>query len=85
MITLTKKANGRYYLGMEKEDLKLLRIALNLVEDLPRDLNPQLNGNMLVFGSSIAKISAQLNKPARGETESVRAFASFAPSRDTVN
>ncbi|MBK8255604.1 MAG: hypothetical protein IPK82_23440 [Polyangiaceae bacterium] len=65
MITLTKKSNGRYYLGMPAEDFRWLKETIRLVNASPllRDATPE----EIAEKEAIARIAAAMNKPARGE------------------
>lgn len=65
-VTLTKKANGRYYLGLGEAEFKSLRAWLPAVtETLPG--HPKLFPAEVVEVQALVRIAAALKKPARGE------------------
>lgn len=65
MITLTKKANGRYYLGMPAEDFRWLKETIQIAQACPQLRNA--SPDEIAEKESIARIAAAINKPARGE------------------
>ncbi|HMP82765.1 MAG TPA: hypothetical protein PKA41_08705 [Verrucomicrobiota bacterium] len=53
-ITLTKKRNGRYYIGLDEADFRLLRRAVNRTAQTVEE------------SSRVKTILAKLDKPAPG-------------------
>jgi hypothetical protein len=61
-VTFTKKANGRYYVGLDQGDLIVVRESLR---EFRRQLNP---GVIPKVCGALDRVNAALEKPARGES-----------------